>query len=372
MGRQGCDAILSLWTVGLSGECFNPKVGFRIGKGATTMLSLQHHWTNPSLSEDYYDASGLILYYTPKLRQYNAGVFTVGQVSLTIPPGQDSVTEQGTCTEYCSKETFSGDIHILSAYNHMHYLGIAQNFSIIRPGESPLMITNDDPYSYDSPVLNEYKTPITVHPGDELTTFCTFQSRSRSEVTTYGQGSYEEMCFVFFTFYPVENATETQCNQYGKVNLCGDYDSCDFETIFDVTNAKTKAMIDMILEHCDETGATCKASCPAAVHEMRKENACIRVNYEFIYDTYKDYAHPTMLKFLTALESCDHQEPKPTTPTSMVTPAPPMTGSASMFMDIIKHLDSRPLLQNIIMNVNYNYNQPRSNDDSAEHSAEMH
>ena len=35
-------------------------------------------------------------------------------------------------------------------------------------------------------------------------------------------------------------------------------------------------------------------------------------------------------------------------------PAQPESGPASFFLNLVKHLDARPLLQNIIMNVNYN------------------
>jgi len=366
MGQEGCGSILSLWGLGATGQCFNPKAGFRIGKGATKVLSLQHHWTNPSLVEDYTDASGMILYYTPKLRQYNAGVFSLAQLELNIPPRQPSVTEVGTCTEYCSHQTFSGDIHIMSAFNHMHYLGIAQNFSITRPGQAPLMVTDDESYRYDSPSIYEYPSPITVHPGDKLTTHCTFQSLSRTEVTNFGAGSYDEMCIVFFTFYPVENTTSTTCSQYGKINTCGDADQCEFAGLSDISHPTTKTMIEEIMEDCDATGETCKPSCPAAVAEMKRENPCVRYNWEYVQEAYTLTAHPSMLAFLKAMESCDHRAPE-----THVTPAQ-STGPASMFMDIIKHLDARPLLQNIIMNVNYNYGHAPPKDDKDDHQEMWH
>ena len=43
-----------------------------------------------------------------------------------------------------------------------------------------------------------------------------------------------------------------------------------------------------------------------------------------------------------------------------------MSGPGSLFLNLIKHLDARPLLQNIIMNVNYNYNNRQADKDHAD------
>ena len=41
MGTNGCSEAISVWTLGMAGECFNPQAGFRIGKGGFTLVSLQ-------------------------------------------------------------------------------------------------------------------------------------------------------------------------------------------------------------------------------------------------------------------------------------------------------------------------------------------
>ena len=46
----------------------------------------------------------------------------------------------------------------------------------------------------------------------------------------------------------------------------------------------------------------------------------------------------------------------------------PMSGPAAMFLSLIKHLDARPLLQNIIMNINYN----NGNSDKDDHADMWH
>ena len=47
--------------------------------------------------------------------------------------------------------------------------------------------------------------PIEVQPGDDLRVTCTYDTTSRNETTSFGQGTEHEMCFAFLTFYPFEN-----------------------------------------------------------------------------------------------------------------------------------------------------------------------
>jgi Copper type II ascorbate-dependent monooxygenase, C-terminal domain len=82
----------------------------------------QLHWNNPTQSADFVDSSGLTLYYTPKLRQYDGEVLMVGQISLNIPPGQSSVSFQGTCSGYCTS-SLPKSLYITDAVLHMHLLG---------------------------------------------------------------------------------------------------------------------------------------------------------------------------------------------------------------------------------------------------------
>ena len=85
-----------------------------------------------------------------------------------------------------------------------------------------------------------------MNPGDELKTYCTFQSRSRTKTTTYGEGSFDEMCFVFLTYFPAENLTDTSCFQWKDLDMCGTFSECDFVSISNSTNPSTSAMIDKV------------------------------------------------------------------------------------------------------------------------------
>ena len=91
-----------------------------------------------------------------------------------------------------------------------------------------------------------HEPAVTVNPGDELKTYCTFQSRSRTTTTTYGEGSFDEMCLAFLHYYPADNLTERYCYKWKDSDMCDMFDVCDFNSIVDSTNASTAAMIDKV------------------------------------------------------------------------------------------------------------------------------
>jgi dopamine beta-monooxygenase len=64
------------------------------------------------------------------------------------------------------------------------------------------MHSDDYIYNKDSININRYETPLILKPGDELKTECNFNSMSRTTTTFWGDGTYDEMCYGFITYYP--------------------------------------------------------------------------------------------------------------------------------------------------------------------------
>ena len=91
-----------------------------------------------------------------------------------------------------------------------------------------------------------------MKPGDELKTSCTYQSLSRGQTTPYGEGSFEEMCFVLVTYFPAENiSADTSCVQWKDMDFCDDFSQmCDWGALFNSSSAQTAAMIDKVRDHC--------------------------------------------------------------------------------------------------------------------------
>lgn len=81
------------------------------------------HWTNKHQHSDYYDESGMRIFYTKSLREHDAGTLWLGQMFFEIPPQAPETDVQGVCTSECTSKIFTDNINIFGATNHMHLLG---------------------------------------------------------------------------------------------------------------------------------------------------------------------------------------------------------------------------------------------------------
>ena len=59
---------------------------------------------------------------------------------------------------------------------------------------------------------------MALEANDELKSFCKFKSRTTNEVTYYGEGTGDEMCFIFVSYYP--DISFGDCMNYGPVSTC--------------------------------------------------------------------------------------------------------------------------------------------------------
>ncbi|KAL3870626.1 hypothetical protein ACJMK2_038674 [Sinanodonta woodiana] len=308
----GCTDIIGLWAVGVSGECHHESSGFRIGVHGYKRAAFEFHWNNPALINGTTDSSGMTFYYTPKLRPNDAGVLMIGQRYLYIPPGETAVTAIGTCPGECTREMMTGSINITIAVNHMHYLGIQQRIELIRNGSKVRDVTFDEKYSYDSPVIYRYDSPIEVRPGDELKTTCVFRSTSRYKTTTFGEDTSKEMCFGFLTFYPKNHYPLPFCNQWKNISMC-DWQKdviqgCRHKDIYNMSIPETSAIYRSVTENCASLG-NCQKECLPIVKEIRK-HPCFQGDMDtYLRMNAVNLGEPNgkiaLLEFYAALDSCN-------------------------------------------------------------------
>lgn len=81
------------------------------------------HWTNKHQHSDYYDESGMRIFYTKSMREHDAGTLWLGQMFFEIPPETPETDVQGVCTSECTSKIFTDNLNIFGATNHMHILG---------------------------------------------------------------------------------------------------------------------------------------------------------------------------------------------------------------------------------------------------------
>ncbi|XP_065181006.1 DBH-like monooxygenase protein 2 [Sycon ciliatum] len=218
---EGCERTMYAWSFGMQDECLPVEAGVPFGGKHPRYVQVQLHWTNKNKHAGYQDTSGVRVYYTSKLRQYDMGTLTLGQLQLTIPPKKDAVDAPFTCTTDCTQTFFDqGPVKMTASFPHMHFLGKSLFVDVIKPTGQRTRIMDDKVYNYNSPVTYEYPSPqyMDIEAGDRFEGKCVFSSQDRNETTRWGFGSFEEMCFVFIRYYPSRG--ELSCSQYDSHDFC--------------------------------------------------------------------------------------------------------------------------------------------------------
>ncbi|XP_053380250.1 uncharacterized protein LOC123524569 [Mercenaria mercenaria] len=271
-----CTDILSLWLLGMDGECMHENMGFRIGTRGYKRGGIQVHWENQQYLPNLMDGSGMTIYYTDQLRMYDAGVLFIGQDHMIIPPGKKNHTEVGHCYPECSQRKWSEDVHVTFAINHMHYLGRSQKIEHLRNGKVINVITDEQDFDFDSPELHVFREPIVLKPSDEIRTTCVYDSTSRDVTTRAGSGYREEMCFGFLTYYPKQAISNgaTICTSWKTIPHCRfELDDtvygCNFKIARNMSHPATKEIFDKVMKHCRPFGP-CFEDCRTVVKEITK------------------------------------------------------------------------------------------------------
>ncbi|KAK6166896.1 hypothetical protein SNE40_023501 [Patella caerulea] len=290
VASRECGQILSIWTLGSPGECLHEKVGIRIGSNGIKRVALQFHWNNPTLKTDYVDSSAMIVHYTSNKRENDAGVWTVGSELFVVPPRTRNTQVTGDCPSSCTSSMLTDKIYVVTAFNHMHYIGAQQKIELFRNGTKVTDITNDEKYNYDSPVVHEFTTPIEVQPGDVITTTCGFNSLDRDAVTNWGDATSDEMCYGFMTYYPKENVNKLFCNAFRSIPYCAVVDGnffegCELSKYFDDEGPgleKKQFALDL--------NDTCFSSCTTECFRLLDNNPCMKGQPRAYIDYYYSYS----------------------------------------------------------------------------------
>ncbi|KAK7114204.1 hypothetical protein V1264_000302 [Littorina saxatilis] len=273
-----CGSILSVWTLGLDGECFYDLSGIRVGLNGLKVLAMQYHWNNPTQEDNYMDSSGMEMYFTPNLRDYDSGVAMFGQESILIPPYSTGTDVTGECTETCMNTMVKGQgINITYAFNHMHYLGVSQSVEQHRNGQFLRNITNDVVYNYDSPRTYQFEPPLEVLPGDRIVTKCHYKSPKRGITTFYGDETLDEMCYIFFTYYPFQNMPSPFCLAHDEWVYCdpATRKGCQQDDIGKFfTGFNNTELYQNITTRCEHF-SPCITECKEAILTARASDPCL-------------------------------------------------------------------------------------------------
>ncbi|XP_078677954.1 DBH-like monooxygenase protein 1 [Branchiostoma floridae x Branchiostoma belcheri] len=204
-----CRAVMAAWAVGGTGYTYPDHVGFSLGTADDpSYVVMQTHYDNPQRLNDVYDNSGMRFYYTPDVRQYDAGILEVGvQVSQNhaIPPKADTFDSTAFCYKECLDpflQELGEPIHVFASMLHAHQVGVGVRTKLVRNGVLETYVGRDDNYDFNLQETRFLYPEVTIKEGDELITECSYRTTDKDGFTFGGEASSEEMCQNYLQYYP--------------------------------------------------------------------------------------------------------------------------------------------------------------------------
>lgn len=205
-----CETVVFAWAIGGEGLTYPQHVGLSIGTSIDPIYVLMEiHYDNPNFQQGMMDSSGLRLFYSPELRQYDAGVIETGVwVSLyhMLPPGLHEYTSEGHCTQECLQESLDHEmpsgIRVFAVLMHSHLAGRAIRTRHFRHQEELQLLAQDDEFDFNFQEFQYLKEERLVLPGDNLITECKYSTKGRNNMTWGGLSTRDEMCLSYLLYYP--------------------------------------------------------------------------------------------------------------------------------------------------------------------------
>ena len=202
-----CQKINFEWLPG-SGIYQLPKeVGMLWGVSENKLIILQNHYNNVKNQVGFSDSSYINIYFTNQLRKYDSATMIAGvqQDFINIPPQSKGYLISDTCSSNCTQK-LTDSIYIFSVFLHGH-LSLRKIRTEIKYKNGTVDNTTlrEDNFKFHNQKYVNLINPIKLVSGDELTTYCEYDTRDRTGVVKGGEDSSDEMCLSFINYYPREN-----------------------------------------------------------------------------------------------------------------------------------------------------------------------
>jgi hypothetical protein len=197
--------LVAIWAVGGDSFDFPSNVGTPFGPTDALYFLMEAHYENPTLIP-MYDDSGFRFWFTPTLRQFDAGMGMYGHVTSTqfvIPPSQPSYQLEAWVPPDCTNTYPPEGIQLLAMNLHTHVIGTAVTLQQFRNGVELQPLLEEPYYDFNFQDYTRYvNRTVKILPGDYVRLQCTYNSLSRNVGTPLGLSTSEEMCIAYFIYYP--------------------------------------------------------------------------------------------------------------------------------------------------------------------------
>jgi hypothetical protein len=195
VGLQTGSELLTGWAPGGNPPELPPGIGEELPP-PQGFMTLEFHYYNTT-GKVQNDRSGARVCTTSKTPDNVATLTWLGTESISVAPHA-----MGTATGQCTPGGgATQDIHLIFTSPHMHQTGTHMTTTINRAGGAPEMLI-DKPFAFND--QRQYPLTAIVHPGDTLTTTCTYMNSTDVPIG-FGESTTSEMCYNFILSYPAHS-----------------------------------------------------------------------------------------------------------------------------------------------------------------------
>jgi len=200
--NSSCSSVLWAWAPGVDPFELPREAGYRMGPGGYNGFMMQIHYNNPTATAGVIDNSGIKVYYTSVIRQYDAGVLELGDPLVTqkipIPQGTGVSFYEYNCPSECTA-SFPQPLIVFADFLHMHQIGEMMWSTHWRNG-SEIGYLNRIEY-WDFAFQQTTTKNVTILPGDRINTHCKYDQNPLTQ-TVFSIASQDEMCLEYVYYYP--------------------------------------------------------------------------------------------------------------------------------------------------------------------------
>ncbi|KAM4636978.1 DBH-like monooxygenase protein 2 [Discoglossus pictus] len=204
-----CLVVMFGFVVGGEGFYYPESAGLPIGtEDDSNYVRIEIHFSNFDLIEGLVDNSGIIMYYTPELREYDAGILMVGVFPFPvhfIPPAAQNFRTYGLCNTDLMPKVLDkqvGDLIPSAFLLHGHLTAHGLRIMHYRNGTLIGSLGEDNTYDFNFQQIRYFPHNITIKPGDQILVECKANTLDREDITFGGPGTLNEMCVGFLFYYP--------------------------------------------------------------------------------------------------------------------------------------------------------------------------
>jgi hypothetical protein len=194
-GAPGVDAFpVVLWAPGGGATNYPAGTGVRLAGGAPLIIQVHYN----TLAGNGTDRTSVDLETATSVPRA-ARIIPVADFDLYIEPRMASVSTTDTWDLSIFTRGSALPLTIYGAFPHMHTLGRTLRVDHIREGTGVEQCLVDVPrWDFNWQLAYFYERPLTISTVDSLRITCSYDTSSRSEGISWGEGTRDEMCLNFF------------------------------------------------------------------------------------------------------------------------------------------------------------------------------